>query len=140
MGLLDDAYNPNADYFTGLLFNRLMSHKALGATTNDTNLRVYAHCARGASGEARNVSLAYINLNTESVKPEFDSNVLGSQVFIYSLTPGDGLAGLESETMSLNGEVLKLDNGKLPALNGMPVFDDTVIHSTFRASEWLRVL
>lgn len=123
--LLDGNYNPNCDYYTGLLFSNLMSNKVLSVTSNEDNLRIYAHCARNKtiSSMKNGVAMAYINLFDENADISFDKDVVGlGDIYLYALTPYNESQGLESETMALNGNELKLDsNGKLPNMNGRKI-------------------
>ena len=123
-GLLDNDYNPNADYFTGLLFHNLMSEKALGVTSDDEYFRVYAHCARDQDNTMKNgVAMAFVNINDDSVMVEFDNGEIAlDDVYFYELSAYNATAGLLSTTMALNGVELKLDeNGKLPDMSGKKV-------------------
>mmetsp|Transcript_67853 Transcript_67853/g.107674 ORF Transcript_67853/g.107674 Transcript_67853/m.107674 type:complete len:496 (+) Transcript_67853:33-1520(+) len=125
-GLLDYNYNPNCDYFTAYLFNQLMSNKVVRVKSDDENLRVYAHCSRNST--TNGVSLAYINLNEKETEIQYDATVVGkANVFLYALTPGDNSQGLQSDTMALNGKVLKLENGKLPSMNGEQISNGVAI-------------
>jgi len=115
-GLLDDAYNPNPDYFTALLFKNLMSNSVLDVHSNDEYFRIYAHCS---VGQRNGVSMAYVNINDVPVNVTFDEGLIGmGKVEVYKLTPFDASNGLLSATMALNGMKLKLKNGILPNMSG----------------------
>ena len=77
-GLLDCSTGlPLPDFFTGLLFARLMGPRVLGVratgggaarlsnSANNGTVRFYAHCARGASAANGAVTLLVVNLGTE---------------------------------------------------------------------------
>ncbi|KAJ0973844.1 hypothetical protein J5N97_015809 [Dioscorea zingiberensis] len=145
-GLLDsDTFIPNPDYYSALLFHRLMGKKVLSVDFNGSpHLRAYAHCRKQKEG----VALLLINLsnNTEfkiTVKNEINVN-LNAGVHNdkgYSFTDGlkwavswigtasDGAqkreeyhlttesGNLQSKTMLLNGTPLELtENGGIPPL------------------------
>ncbi|KAL5224762.1 hypothetical protein ABZP36_011401 [Zizania latifolia] len=142
-GLLNTAtFQPNPDYYSALLWHRLMGTKVLDATFSGTNMiRAYAHCARDSPG----ITLLLINLsgnitNQVSVTSEGTHaqtvkkhsrkvrhvpgfvQAAGSMREEYHLTPKDG--SLQSQVMLLNGRALVTDaNGNIPRLE--PVKVDT---------------
>ncbi|EXC11030.1 Heparanase-like protein 1 [Morus notabilis] len=69
-GLLDrDTFVPNPDYYSALLWNRLMGGGVLAVERNASPfLRIYAHCSRGRPG----ITLLLINLSNQT---EFILNV-----------------------------------------------------------------
>ncbi|XP_048134211.1 heparanase-like protein 3 isoform X2 [Rhodamnia argentea] len=123
-GLLDaTSNNPNPDYYSALLWHRLMGRKVLGASFSGSNkIRVYAHCAKASKG----VTLLMINLDGSSI---FEVMVEGLKNSVslpkglndanmreeYHLTPQDG--NLHSQTLLLNGNILAVSpSGDIPAL------------------------
>ncbi|XP_058081097.1 heparanase-like protein 2 [Magnolia sinica] len=117
---------PNPDYYSALLFHRLMGRGVL-STLHDGSpyLRAYSHCSRQKPG----ITLMLINLSnstTFDVSVVNDLNLyppLETQVEVaptglreeYHLTPMDG--DLMSHTMLLNGTPLKLTcSGDIPPL------------------------
>ncbi|KAG2604562.1 heparanase-like protein 3 [Panicum virgatum] len=60
-GLLNTTtFQPNPDYYSALLWHRLMGTKVLATTFNGTNkIRAYAHCAKDSPG----ITLLLINLS-----------------------------------------------------------------------------
>ncbi|XP_042463801.1 heparanase-like protein 3 [Zingiber officinale] len=143
-GLLNTTtFHPNPDYYSALLWHRLMGTRVL--STNLTgklpnSIRAYAHCAK----ESRGITLLLINLsgNTTTRVPiisktayslgrkdlwaggsGFRGNIPGlppaeSTREEYHLTAQGG--DLHSQTMLLNGNALKVDeNGNIPMM--MPV-------------------
>ncbi|CBI15157.3 unnamed protein product, partial [Vitis vinifera] len=112
---------PNPDYYSALLWHRLMGKGVLAVdSTASPFLRSYAHCSKGKAG----ITLLLINLSNQTT---FQINVENSmnlnfkadeQLFReeYHLTPKDGY--LRSQTMVLNGMPLELtDDGNIPSLN-----------------------
>jgi hypothetical protein len=63
-----DSLQPNADYFSAVLFTRLMGKEVFHTSTPDDQVQVYAHCARpGQAGfQAGALAVALINLDTQS--------------------------------------------------------------------------
>ncbi|EAY87898.1 hypothetical protein OsI_09318 [Oryza sativa Indica Group] len=141
-GLLNTTtFEPNPDYYSALLWNRLMGTKVLSATFNGTNkIRAYAHCAR----DSRGITLLLINLSgnntnhiymtSEGVQPYSTKKEgrrrfgripgLGEEAQLireeYHLTPKDG--SLQSQHVLLNGNVLAPDaNGEIPKLEPVQV-------------------
>uniref|UniRef100_A0A0D9WMI2 Beta-glucuronidase C-terminal domain-containing protein n=1 Tax=Leersia perrieri TaxID=77586 RepID=A0A0D9WMI2_9ORYZ len=132
-GLLNAAtFQPNPDYYSALLWHRLMGTKVLSVTFSGTNMiRAYAHCARNSPG----ITLLLINLsgnttNQVSVTSEgvhakntvkkHSRKLAGSMREEYHLTPKDG--NLQSQVMLLNGMALVTDaNGGIPRLEPVKV-------------------
>ncbi|CAN6239142.1 unnamed protein product [Urochloa humidicola] len=140
-GLLNTTtFEPNPDYYSALLWHRLMGTKVLSTTFNGTNkIRAYAHCARNSEG----ITLLLINLNgnntnhiyvtsqgaqTQSARKESRRfghiPGLGEAAELtrdeYHLTPKDG--NLQSQQVLLNGNVLATDaNGDIPKLEPVQV-------------------
>ncbi|XP_057869228.1 heparanase-like protein 1 [Cryptomeria japonica] len=144
------TFEPNPDYYSALLWHRLMGRTVLSNDfTGPTFLRSYAHCAKSDSG----ITLLLINLNgdtsidvnvsaypniTESKKGQTakESFVHALKKFFswagsktsdvkdyrmeYHLTAKDG--DLHGQTMLLNGAILKLtEDGDIPPLNAVMV-------------------
>jgi len=98
-GLIDDVtLEPNPDYWISVLHKGLMGSLVLDVWTHDTDLlRVYAHCAAGASPGA--VAVALINLSDEPADVALD---LPGAVDVYRLSA----PSLDSKEVSLNDELL----------------------------------
>lgn len=121
-GLLNTStLAPNPDYYSALLWHRLMGKKVLGISSDISYpfLRTYAHCSKERAG----VTLLLINLSNQT---EFILNVKNHATVKanevskfreeYHLTPKDN--NLRSQTMLLNGIPLKLTNkGGIPTMN-----------------------
>ncbi|GLJ53793.1 hypothetical protein SUGI_1148050 [Cryptomeria japonica] len=109
-GLLNTTtYVPNPDYYSALLWHRLMGKRVLSLSSNGTQyLRPYAHCTKDNEG----ITLLLINLS-ESARITVGVNFTGKRDFVnsvgrsrleYHLTAKDG--NLHSQTMLLNGNAL----------------------------------
>ncbi|CAL9049446.1 unnamed protein product [Musa banksii] len=144
-GLLDhDTFVPNPDYYSALLWHRLMGTGVLEASHDGhAHLRSYAHCSKNTPG---GVTLLLINLSdsitfeieinggTKSYEGEIRSRPLAkddkdqSKRETFHLTPKDG--DIQSTVMLLNGKELML-GGK----NSIPALDPMVVE----ASDPLRI-
>ncbi|XWS17077.1 hypothetical protein CRYUN_Cryun33cG0037000 [Craigia yunnanensis] len=150
-GLLDTAtFVPNPDYFSALLWHRLMGRNVLPTRFAGTKkIRSYTHCAKQSKG----ITLLLINLDTSTTvqaKLAFNSTMTlqhkhrsrtlhhthsshktmiiqlpqGSDAEIsreeYHLTAKDG--NLHSRTMLLNGNILSVNSsGIIPPLEPLHV-------------------
>ncbi|KAF7050061.1 hypothetical protein CFC21_058475 [Triticum aestivum] len=155
-GLLDtQTFLPNPDYYSALLWHRLMGNGVLSVDINaPRKLRAYAHCTKRHKG----ITILLINLSNSTVYNvtlQNDLNVsverrtghrrrssglrravswLGSKPSSestkrdeYHLTAKDG--DHQSRTMLLNGVPLELgDGGGVPALNPVPAAVDSPVH------------
>ncbi|KAG6409473.1 hypothetical protein SASPL_127513 [Salvia splendens] len=141
-GLIDtNTYVPNPDYYSALLWHRLMGRRVVSTSFNGASkMRAYAHCSKNRNG----ITLLLINLdNTTTVqvgvsvekltleqavrltrKTQFsggyreEEEETGNEMSRdeYHLTAKDG--DLHSRTMLLNGEILQLNSsGQIPPLN-----------------------
>ncbi|KAL4632868.1 hypothetical protein ACB092_04G082100 [Castanea dentata] len=144
-GLLNTStFAPNPDYYSALLWHRLMGNKVLSTRFSGTNkIRAYAHCSKKTKG----ITLLLINLDgntTVQVRVSTENNsgvtknssmhemqiprtrfatmhrVRGSKRVNdtrkeYHLTAKDG--DLHSQTTLLNGKILNIDSsGLIPPL------------------------
>ncbi|KAL6606098.1 hypothetical protein ACP70R_041751 [Stipagrostis hirtigluma subsp. patula] len=147
-GLLNTTtFQPNPDYYSALLWHRLMGTKVLATKFSGTNMiRAYAHCTRDSPG----ITLLLINLsgnttaqvsvtseggaaNKHGAKrhgrkfghvhvPGFAgfAEAAGAMRDEYHLTPKDG--NLHSQVMLLNGKALATDaDGNIPRFEGAKV-------------------
>ncbi|KAG0480035.1 hypothetical protein HPP92_010893 [Vanilla planifolia] len=135
-GLLNTTtFEPNPDYYSALLWHRLMGQKVLSTNFNGTKkIRAYANCAR----ESKGITLLLLNLDSNTTalvrlgtkttklevltKARLRSN-FGTQANSeageireeYHLTAKNG--NLHSQVMLLNGQVLEVSpQGDIPAL------------------------
>ncbi|KAI3522707.1 hypothetical protein L1887_00706 [Cichorium endivia] len=145
-GLLNTAtFVPNPDYYSALLWHRLMGRRVLSASFDGTKkIRCYAHCSKRGEG----VTLLLINLDgsveakigvsienmtiittsTQDLKPtqgakssenrELDKNEFTREE--YHLTAKNGK--LDSHKMLLNGKELSVNSvGIIPSLDPIQV-------------------
>jgi hypothetical protein len=101
----DDTLEPLPDYWTSLLWRRLVGARVLDAPTGkDPLLRVYAHCARStAPGHAPGaVTLVVLNLDRASAVSLDLDTTFGDEADVYELASPDPA----SRELSLNGKAL----------------------------------
>ncbi|KAF2311224.1 hypothetical protein P3X46_031159 [Hevea brasiliensis] len=146
-GLLNTTtFVPNPDYYSALLWHRLMGKGVLPVGSDASPyLRAYAHCSKGRAG----VTLLLINLSNQTdfiisvrnnltLRLHVEKKIQRESSFMhvlkrslswvgneasdgatreeYHLTPKDGY--LQSQTMVLNGIPLELtENGDIPRLD-----------------------
>lgn len=140
-GLLDTTtFTPHPDYYSALLWHRLMGKEVLAVNTKASpNLRFYAHCSKGRAG----ITLLLINLSNHTTfvirvhnnainsgQNQITRKIKKTVSWIgfkaphpttsyreeYHLTPKDG--DLRSKTMLLNGIPLYVSyKGDIPSLN-----------------------
>ncbi|OAY69382.1 Heparanase-like protein 3 [Ananas comosus] len=146
-GLLNTTtFEPNPDYYSALLWHRLMGTNVLSVNFKGTNkIRAYVHCAKESNG----ITVLLINLSSDTttqvsvatgdgvdnVARDSIHNGQGSRKLSrtprltkengvtreeYHLTPKDG--NLHSQTMLLNGNALSVDSdGNIPELEPVEV-------------------
>ncbi|TVU09247.1 hypothetical protein EJB05_42701 [Eragrostis curvula] len=145
-GLLNrTTFQPNPDYYSALLWHRLMGTKVPATTFRGTNkIRAYAHCAKDSTG----ITLLLINLSgktttqvsvtseaaaaahkqglkkhtreTRHVHDPAFAEAAGAMRNEYHLTPKDG--NLQSQVMLLNGKALATDaDGNIPRFEAAKV-------------------
>ncbi|KAF5202428.1 Heparanase-like protein [Thalictrum thalictroides] len=124
-GLLNTTtFVPNPDYYSALLWHRLMGKNVLSTTHNGTPyLRAYSHCSKNKTG----ITLLLINMSNSTSLHVSVANHLnlhpkgGKAREEYHLTPKDN--NVQSDVMLLNGSPLVLTKTlDIPALN--PVLVD----------------
>ncbi|KMT18980.1 hypothetical protein BVRB_2g030780 isoform A [Beta vulgaris subsp. vulgaris] len=142
-GLLDtSSFVPNPDYYSALLWNRLMGKQVLSTSISGTNnLRAYTHCSKQSQG----ITLLLINLDalmtlqvnisteTDSIlaadkspfarKSKFEQMPIISQNTReeYHLTAPN--RDLISKKVLLNGRILTVDSS-----GGIPPMKPAVVH------------
>ncbi|XWS26195.1 hypothetical protein CRYUN_Cryun26dG0010200 [Craigia yunnanensis] len=142
-GLLDTAtFVPHPDYYSALLWHRLMGRNVLSTSFSGTkSVRAYAHCSKQSQG----ITLLLINLNAsttvqvrvstessasnggsslhqEEQAPRINfatisrnSKINGNSREEYHLTTKDG--NLHSQNVVLNGKILALNSsGGIPSM------------------------
>ncbi|EOY21990.1 Glucuronidase 2 isoform 3 [Theobroma cacao] len=150
-GLLNaTTYVPNPDYYSALLWHRLMGKVVLAVDSDASSfLRTYAHCSKGRAG----VTLLLINLskqtkfimdvqNSINIKLAVKEENISPDSFTHSLKKTFSWVGvkasdepllreeyhltpkngyLQSRTMVLNGVPLLTDAGNIPRLDPIRV-------------------
>ncbi|QCD80594.1 heparanase 1 [Vigna unguiculata] len=128
-GLLNtNTFMPNPDYYSALLWHRLMGGRVLSTTFYGTKkIRTYAHCAK----ESKGVTILVLNLDNSTtvevnVALKFNnlphSGVHEPARREYHLTAPE--RNLHSQIMLLNGKVLSVNSaGEIPALE--PIYVDS---------------
>ncbi|KAL1553729.1 heparanase [Salvia divinorum] len=149
-GLLNTTtFIPNPDYYSALLWHRLMGRHVLSTSFNGTKtIRAYAHCAKHSQG----ITLLLINIDgntTLRAKVDFNGmlkhhhhkhthhrsrgNMLHHRKQVsealreeYHLTPMDG--NIRSHTVLLNGKALIVNSsGIIPSLQPVRVNSSELI-------------
>lgn len=102
-GLIDDVtLEPRPDYWTSVLWRRLMGTRVLSASTGDPKLFAYAHCTRG--GPTGSVTIALLNLDRQFAAT-FDATSFAPSVAraqLYLLTA----PSVDAPSVMLNGRAL----------------------------------
>ncbi|KAL1335137.1 hypothetical protein HN51_064074 [Arachis hypogaea] len=122
-GLLNTStFVPNPDYYSALLWHRLMGVRVLATSFYGTKkIRAYAHCAKQSKG----ITILLLNLdNSTSVHAKVDftySRTGATAREEYHLTAQE--RDLHSQTTLLNGKVLTVNSatGDIPPLNPLYV-------------------
>ncbi|KAG4930101.1 hypothetical protein JHK86_047062 [Glycine max] len=126
-GLLNTStFMPNPDYYSALLWHRLMGGRVLSTTFYGTKkIRTYAHCAKQSKG----ITILVLNLDnstTVEVNVALKFNKLPYRRVgeparrEYHLTAPD--RNLHSQTMLLNGKILSVNSaGEIPPLDPLYV-------------------
>lgn len=120
-GLIDEAtLTPNPDYFSSVLWRRLMGTQVLRATVSGEEplLRAYAHCARSTAPGYRPgaVTVLLLNLDPEQIAEVGFGGVAAGDAALYELTADS----LSSRVMRLNGVELTVDaDGAPPPLESV---------------------
>ncbi|GAB5364722.1 hypothetical protein AAMO2058_000994400 [Amorphochlora amoebiformis] len=150
-GLINITSNHvNPDYYTALLWSRLMGRKVLASKVNDTKysnwsetapeyvgdkLRVYAHCthrwflSKHTNGKRGSVTLAVINLSTHvthTILPKVGDKELKStraEYIMRSPMRNDKHKGLYSHHVELNGKILRVIDNQIPHTPPNWIFD-----------------
>lgn len=117
-GILNTTtFVPNPDYYSALLWHRLMGTHVLATNSTGTEyLSAYAHSTKNATG----ITLLLINFSKDtsiSVQVSTGSGTYtdGNSRLEYHLTAKDG--NIQSQTMLLNGNILEITpDGEIPSL------------------------
>ncbi len=106
----EDTLNPRPNYWSALLWRKLMGTTVLDAGTSAPPIYVYAHCLRNQPG-----GVAILAINTD--RNASHEITLPEASLRYTLASDN----LTSTQVSLNGVDLALENkGNLPTITGTP--------------------
>ncbi|KAK6174423.1 hypothetical protein SNE40_017702 [Patella caerulea] len=109
-GLISKSLDPNNDYWITCLYKRLVGDGVLSVSFGgDSHLRAYAHCTRVPSSHGYHkgsVTIILMNIGLNTMPVEIKG---GHTQHLYMFSPGDS-HGLKSESIKLNGHVLKIDS------------------------------
>ncbi|KAF8378766.1 hypothetical protein HHK36_030115 [Tetracentron sinense] len=130
-GLLNTTtFVPNPDYYSALLWHRLMGKNVLSTThSGSPYLRAYSHCSRKKPGitlllinMSNSTSFNVLVVNDSNLNPKNSKSMEESQAQgrqqreEYHLTPKDG--NIQSDVVLLNGSPLVLmESSNIPPLN-----------------------
>ncbi|XP_048466733.1 heparanase [Rhincodon typus] len=124
--LVDRDLEPLPDYWLSLIYKKLVGTRVLNVsamhrdTANNGTLRVYMHCTNPKSHIYRKGSVTMFALNLS----DQDKHILlccssFNKTIQFLLQPGDSEKGLYSQSVQLNGELLKMvDRKTLPIITG----------------------
>ncbi|RDX97651.1 Heparanase-like protein 3 [Mucuna pruriens] len=128
-GLLNsNTFMPNPDYYSALLWHRLMGRRVLSTTFYGTKkIRSYAHCAK----ESKGITILMLNLDNSTTVQVRVALKFNKQPYRgvgeparreYHLTAPD--RNLHSQIMLLNGKILSVNSaGDIPPLE--PLYVDS---------------
>ncbi|KAH9624299.1 hypothetical protein KSS87_007202, partial [Heliosperma pusillum] len=124
-GLLNTTtFVPNPDYYSALLWHRLMGKTVLSVNFSGTkSIRAYAHCSKLSKG----ITLLFINLSGNTTVQSnvvyngtYERNETANVRSEYHLTAKDG--ELQSQVMLLNGDILTVSSsGEIPPFTPLHV-------------------
>jgi len=141
---VNDGFIPRPDYWTGLLFKRLMGSVVLTSYQNEPavmpfipQMRGYVHCTAGKATNG-SVTMAFLNIDAERSfainlnglnidGSKFQTHIREEYVLASAGVgpPGPHQSALSSLKMLLNGKLLELGlNDKFPDLAGRRVVAD----------------
>jgi heparanase 1 len=104
---------PLPDYWSSLIWKKLMGREVYSIKTDDTNpyVRVYAHKTPGSAGfPADSITMLVINLHKDETTSILLPETGFSQETVYSLS-ADNIYGSD---IRLNGMLLSCDSGNIP--------------------------
>ncbi|XP_051900851.1 heparanase [Pristis pectinata] len=123
--LVDWHLDPLPDYWLSLIYKKLVGTKVLNvsATHSDGNkgtLRVYMHCTNPNSETYQKgaVTMFALNLSTQDKQILLHFGLF-NKITQFLLQPGESEEGLYSQSVKLNGQLLKMvDHRTLPVIKG----------------------
>jgi len=114
-GLIEDeTLSPRADYWNSLVWKKLMGQKVYRTSSlnESPRLRVYAHSS--IRENCHEPVFLVINLDPDKKADVSFPDMFGRSFTTYVFTTRD----IFSNHLLLNGEELRLENGRLPAIQG----------------------
>ncbi|CAD5122140.1 DgyrCDS10588 [Dimorphilus gyrociliatus] len=123
--LFDQQMNPNIDYWTSVLYKRLVGSAVFNTSTvpSKPGIRAYSHCSSKKYWNFPQGSLTFyaVNINNEPSHIHFGTE--SKEMLVFQLTSA---SDLKSKYAKLNGKILKYD-GKMPDLKPELIYDSTII-------------
>lgn len=113
---------PNPDYYSTLLFGRLMGPEVLEVSVEvggEESFRAYAHCTRDSRPESGSVTVLMLNYASKNISATVASGSGLRMEYILTGVPTDrSVDALHSDVVALNGRILHPDpiTGKIPDL------------------------
>jgi len=149
--LLDENMKPNPDYWTSVLYRRLVGTKVLNSTgflEMGRSVRAYAHCTHdggnsGAEYSRGSVVFMILNMGTKSAEVTLSANDTSAsthdKIDQYLFEPVNG--ELMDSLVRLNGRKIKMaDDTTLPSLAPVKVSQPLVVppltYGYFVAKSW----
>lgn len=112
----EETLKPRPNYWTALLWRRLMGEVVLDAGPLMSGLHIYAHCLRGQQGGVAIAAINFDQTGTASLKIPFPA-------VRYTLKADH----IQSETVKLNGTELALAGDTLPEIHGEEIKAGSII-------------
>uniref|UniRef100_A0A4W3JI07 Heparanase n=1 Tax=Callorhinchus milii TaxID=7868 RepID=A0A4W3JI07_CALMI len=134
--LLDKHLNPLPDYWLSLIYKKIVGTEVLDVNivqsdeADDGKLRVYMHCTKKNSEAYGNgsVTMFAINLSDKDKYLCLCESLCNKTIQQFLLEPGDRKAGLYSQSVRLNDEVLSMvDRETLPVIRGKQLAPGSII-------------
>ena len=113
---------PNPDYYSTLLFGRLMGPEVLDVSVHiaeEASFRAYAHCTRGSGLESGSVTLLMLNYASQNASVTVANGEGPRMDYILTGVATDrSVDALHGDIVALNGRILHPDllTGRIPDL------------------------
>lgn len=127
--LVSQKHKPNPDYYTSLLFKRLVEGPVFRVSEDELSrtVRIYAHCVGQSYYDYPDgaIVIYYLNIGEQESVLSL-GEYAGTPVDLFILTPGDE-NGMQSRKMNLNAELINMKTDDLPLLDPKPHTGDVVL-------------